>query len=296
MPVRTLIIGCVEFSQHMFNVAKSIEDIEIVAVVTRSNSSFNSDFFSLENDARETGIPTLLVEGKEDDKILKFIQEHDVEFGLCVGWSYLLPNSILESVKHGIIGYHPAALPHNRGRHPIIWALALGLTETASTFFKMVAKADEGAIIDQAPIQISNDDDAGSLYGKMITSAKSQLAHFVPEYLSGNLIATPQDKDSGNHWRKRSAIDGRIDWRMDYDAIRNLVRALVKPYPGASVRYGDKDICVWKVTKGPDAPHNIEPGKVLDVVDRKVTIKCWAGSVILDSHEFETIPSVGEYL
>lgn len=35
----------------------------------------------------------------------------------------------------GVLGYHPAKLPQNRGRHPLIWALALGLKKSASTFF-----------------------------------------------------------------------------------------------------------------------------------------------------------------
>jgi len=35
----------------------------------------------------------------------------------------------------GVVGFHPAALPANRGRHPLIWALFLGLKKTASTFF-----------------------------------------------------------------------------------------------------------------------------------------------------------------
>ena len=30
----------------------------------------------------------------------------------------------------GVIGYHPAELPKNRGRHPLIWALVLGLKKT----------------------------------------------------------------------------------------------------------------------------------------------------------------------
>ena len=61
----------------------------------------------------------------------------------------------------GVIGYHPAALPANRGRHPIIWALVLGLSEIASTFFRMDTGADTGPIIDQEPVPIDDDDDAG---------------------------------------------------------------------------------------------------------------------------------------
>ena len=35
----------------------------------------------------------------------------------------------------GVLGFHPSELPKNRGRHPLIWALALGLKKSASTFF-----------------------------------------------------------------------------------------------------------------------------------------------------------------
>lgn len=46
-----------------------------------------------------------------------------------------------------LIGFHPANLPQNRGRHPIIWALFLSLQETASTFFMMDEDTDSGDII-----------------------------------------------------------------------------------------------------------------------------------------------------
>ena len=32
------------------------------------------------------------------------------------------------------IGFHPAALPANKGRHPIIWSLVLGLKRQPQLF------------------------------------------------------------------------------------------------------------------------------------------------------------------
>ena len=40
--------------------------------------------------------------------------------------------------KIGVIGFHFAQLPKNRGRHPIIWALAIGLKETASDLYQRI--------------------------------------------------------------------------------------------------------------------------------------------------------------
>ena len=52
-----------------------------------------------------------------------------------------------------------------------------------------------------------------------------------------------------NYWRKRSEVDGKIDWRMDAQSIDNLVKALTKPYPGAYFLFNEKKItvCVAKV-------------------------------------------------
>jgi methionyl-tRNA formyltransferase len=80
----------------------------------------------------------------------------------------------------GVVGFHPAALPENRGRHPLIWALVLGLEETASTFFFMDEGADSGDLLSQRRISIEPADDAGSLYARITEVAMCQIREFVP--------------------------------------------------------------------------------------------------------------------
>ena len=63
--------------------------------------------------------------------------------------------------------FSPGLTPQNRGRHPIIWTLALGLCETGSTFFFMDEGADSGDILSQKKITILPEDNAGSLYQKL---------------------------------------------------------------------------------------------------------------------------------
>ena len=80
----------------------------------------------------------------------------------------MIGKDVLNIPSKGIIGNHPAELPYNRGRHPIIWALALGLESTASTFFIMNESADTGDIISQETISIKDTDYARDLYNKLI--------------------------------------------------------------------------------------------------------------------------------
>jgi methionyl-tRNA formyltransferase len=55
----------------------------------------------------------------------------------CFGWSKLLKQKLLKLAPLEVVGFQPAALHANRGRHPVLWALVLGLYKTASTFFFM---------------------------------------------------------------------------------------------------------------------------------------------------------------
>jgi len=84
--------------------------------------------------------------------------------------------------------------------------------------------------------------------------APDQLQRFVPHLRDGTLVPRPQDPESGNVRRKRTAEDGRIEWRMSATDIHNLVRALATPYPGATCRLDVSDVAIHKVEVVPEAP------------------------------------------
>jgi methionyl-tRNA formyltransferase len=195
-----------------------------------------------------------------------------------------------------VIGFHPAALPANRGRHPIIWALALGLESTASTFFFMNEEADSGDIVSQRAITIGSHDDAASLYEKITRCALEQIDEFVPRLIAGTIERRSQDGTRANVWRKRGRDDGRIDWRMSARSIRNLVRALTRPYPGAHFTRGGAEIKVWRVDIVPGTPANCEPGKVLSISDEGAVIACGSDGILLASIEPTVKLVTGEYL
>ena len=185
------------------------------------------------------------------------------------GWSQLIKNNILSIPKHGVIGFHPADLPKNRGRHPIIWALVLGLEYTASTFFSMNEGADNGDIISKERVEISHKDDANTLYNKIINIAEKQVKTFTEQFITGGIKRAHQNEKEATYWRKRKKEDGIIDWRMSSESIYNLIRALTKPYVGASFYYKNNEIKVWKseVIQNVDINKylNVEYGKVVRV-------------------------------
>lgn len=291
-------IGCVESSYNALATLIDMEEVEIVAVVTLKESSFNSDFVDLSELCFRHNIPCMYEDLNDKSKTLSFFKKYQLDVIYCFGWSYLLGKELLSLAPKGVIGYHPAKLPQNRGRHPIIWSLVLGLKETASTFFQMDAGADSGPIISQKNIQINLEDDAKSLYLKVLESAMKQIPEFTLALAENRCIFREQDHDKATYWRKRSKKDGLIDWRMPASSIHNLIKALTDPYPGAEFKWRDTYISV-KQSKldGNIHPMNIEPGKILARNCNDLLIKCAYEDAIwvLGLNDID-LPEVGGYL
>src|SRR5688572_24447375 len=152
--MKIVFIGSVQLSEIALRCVLEQPAAAVVGVVTRGTPGRHSDFAPLAGRARSRGIPCLEMEGLGQDALADWIRARDPDTVFCIGWSQLLGQAILQITRRGVIGYHPALLPRHRGRHPLIWALALGLHETGSTFFYMDEGADSGDILDQERIAI----------------------------------------------------------------------------------------------------------------------------------------------
>ena len=196
----------------------------------------------------------------------------------------------------GTVGFHPAALPKNRGRHPLIWALALGLKETASTFFLMDETADSGNILSQEFLIIEDHFDASDLYEQVTIKAKAQIKKLVVDLKNGNHKPQKQNESEANYWRKRDHSDGRIDWRMSSKTIHNLVKALAKPYVGAHMMVEGKEIKIWQTILIDSYSDNLEPGKVVGVSESGPIVKCGEGAIRIVQMEPKCNLTEGTYL
>jgi methionyl-tRNA formyltransferase len=293
--MKLLFIGTVKFSAVVFSELVDL-GTNLVGLCTKSGSTFNSDYANLAPIADKAGIPIHYTSNINDQETLSWIKSKQPDVIFCFGWSELVRRPLLQIPPIGVIGFHPAALPANRGRHPIVWALALGLSVTASTFFFMDEGVDSGDVLCQCPVDIGPLDDADALYEKISATAVKQIREFVPLLESGDFIRTPQDPSIANVWRKRGPADGQIDWRMSGQSIFNLVRALSRPYVGAHFLYKDQIVKVWKSRVVEEAPENLEPGKVLEVGKQGIIIKSGVGAVALEDYEPKILLKVGEYL
>jgi methionyl-tRNA formyltransferase len=294
--MKIVFVGTVEFSLKILEVLLDI-NAEVVGVVTDVNRGVNSDYADLQPLCKESKIPVLSTEKINAPDTIKWIADRSPDVIFCFGWSRLIKKELLGLPPMGVVGYHPAELPRNRGRHPLIWALVLGIQKTASTFFFMDESADSGDILSQVPVDILGGDDAGSLYLKIISIARGQIAEIVPALEDGSFQRIPQEHVGSNLWRKRGMKDGEIDWRMSARSIHNLVRGLARPYVGAHMKANGEIYIIWKTKLIECADvENIEPGKVIEASDNSVIIKCGDSCVELLEIEPSLNLKKGDYL
>lgn len=266
-PLKIIFIGCVESSATLLNtlLSECQAFANVVGIVSKSSSDFNADHVNLIPVAQRYHVSYLDYTGNQSE-LLDFIKDSKADVCYCFGWSQLLPEKILNVTKYGVIGFHPSKLPENRGRHPIIWPLVLGMNETASSFFQMDEGADSGPLLSQESINISQNDDAQSLYDKVLDVAQEQVKIFTQALAQNTAQFLPQDHSKATYWRKRTAKDGLIDWRMLSQDIVNLVRGLAKPYVGAEFMHKNTVVKVWQsqIAEGTYNKATI-PGTVLAV-------------------------------
>ena len=295
--MRILFIGTVEFSLKALETLISI-NTNIVGVCTKESSKFNSDFSDLTPICKMNNIAYKIIKDINSIESIRWIRSVQPDIIFCFGWSSLIKKELLDLAPMGVVGYHPSKLPQNRGRHPLIWALVLGLKQSASTFFFMEEGADDGDILSQEEFDILYTDDANIVYNKVIEIGVKQIEEFVPQLENNRYKRVKQDDSLANSWRKRGPLDGIIDFRMSSCAIYNLVRALTKPYIGASLMYKNREIKIWEVEeiKLPIDNINIEYGMVMDIMDNKILVKSYDGIIKILKHEFEVLPETGEYL
>jgi len=129
---------------------------------------------------------------------------------------------------------------------PVNWVLVNGETETGVTLHYMDAKPDHGDIVSQRRVPIDRDDTALTLTRKIAAAAGDALREAYPLLVAGTAPRRPQEHRASSYFGGRKPADGEIDWRSDADSIRNLVRAVTAPWPGAFGFFRGRKLFVWR--------------------------------------------------
>jgi methionyl-tRNA formyltransferase len=172
----------------------------------------------------------------------------------------MIPMAILKAARLGAFNMHGSLLPRYRGKAPVNWAVLHGENRIGVTLHHMVARPDAGDIVDQDGVAVGPDETAFEVMKRLVPVARGVLSRQLDALKSGTAPRKPQDEAQATYFSGRRPADGRIDWRKPAAAIKNLVRAVAPPYPGAFSFSADRKIVVRQVRL---AASQGRPGTVL---------------------------------
>jgi len=200
----------------------------------------------------------------------------------------LLPDAVIRLAPLGALNLHGSLLPKYRGRAPVNWMIVNGEREAGVTLHHMIARADAGDIVAQSAVEISDDDDALTLYRKLVPLGAALMREYHPLIVAGRAPRRAQDLKAGSRFGRRRPADGRIDWNWPARRIFNLVRAVTHPYPGAFCHVGGRKLYVWRARIGTEEGSCGTPGTITRSAEGDaVEIAAGVGSVIVTRAQYE---------
>lgn len=182
--------------------------------------------------AESQGIPVLQPEKLKNPAFLEELKSYNADLQVVVAFR-MLPEVVWNMPAKGTFNLHSSLLPQYRGAAPINWAVINGETETGVTTFFIEKDIDTGKIIFQDKEPISPDDNAGTLYERLMRKGAELVVKTVEAIAQGSYPQEPQEEP---HDIKAAPKIFRetceIDWNKPSREIHNFVRGL-SPYPAA---------------------------------------------------------------
>ncbi len=278
-------IGCAGLETLLAN------SIDVAAVFTHADDPGENVWFrSVAALAASKNIPVYAPEDINHPLWIERIRAMEPDCLFSFYYRKLIKEPLLKLPKIGAFNLHGSLLPKYRGRAPINWAIVNGETETGLTLHYMTLKPDEGDIVGQHAVAIGDNDTARTLNEKLTAAVPEFLGPLVRKIAEGNAPRIRQDASKATYSGGRRPADGRIDWTRPASVIRNLVRAVAKPYPGAFSHAGGRKIIVWSAAAVPGSA-NASPGTIVSADPLRVA--CGEGVLQIDLGQEEHGIEVG---
>lgn len=255
---------------------------EVAAVVTGVDKPAGRGKHLMQSAVKQAalrhGLPVLQPEKLKDENFVGELRGIGADLFVVIAFR-MLPEVVWNMPPLGTFNLHASLLPRYRGAAPINWAVINGDTETGVTTFFLKHEIDTGDVIRQERIEISDDDDAGTVHDRLMELGARLTAQTVNAIAEGDLSAVPQDQLADGEPCPAPKIfkdTCRIDWSRPAVEVRNLIRGL-SPYPAAwtSVIADGKEAGTMKIftTALTDRPAT-QPGAVRVAGKGRLTVDC----------------------
>jgi len=179
-----------------------------------------------------------------EDEVTNSIETCKPDLLVSASFGERIPKELIEKTTHGGINVHPSLLPRWRGTDPTPWTILAGDAETGVTIVTVTEKFDDGRILAQKKIPITQKDMPDELRKNLFTMGAELLVATIPDYVSGKNSGVEQKKENVTIAKRITRDDGFIDWNelidlmeKDPEKIDRKFRALYG-WPGLWTKIG----------------------------------------------------------
>jgi methionyl-tRNA formyltransferase len=217
--------------------------------------------------ALRLGLPVHQPERIRHAEVVEQLKQLNPDAMIVVGYGQIIPQSIIDIPKLGIINVHASLLPKYRGAAPIQWAVANGETRTGVTTMRIDAGLDTGDMLLKWETEIGSEENALEL-GIRLSDAGAQL---LVDTLRDNPTPVKQDPNEATLAPILKKEDGEIDWNWPAEKIFNRSRGLL-PWPGAYSYFRGQMFHIWKSRVSGEALQG-DPG-LMSAMEKRLLIAC----------------------
>ena len=214
------------------------------------------------------------------------LQATGAQVMVVAAYGLILPAWVLHTPPHGCLNIHASLLPRWRGAAPIHRAVQAGDPRSGVTIMQMDEGLDTGPVLLMEPVDLAPQETTASLHDKLADVGGRLMVEALELLACGGLQPRPQAEEGVCYAHKIEKAEAPLDWSQPALSLERRIRAF-DPFPGATARFGDEVLKVWKAQARPDPSSNtvaaqpVMPGTVLAVQPDGVEVACGQGSLML---------------
>lgn len=279
-PVRILFMGTPNFAVPVLQ--GLIDNYEVRAVVTQPDKARTKT-----GELKPTPVKKLANDNTilvlQPEKLKDSVDEIiALKPNLIITCAYgqLVPRELLVYPKYGCINVHASLLPKLRGGAPIHRAIIEGYKKTGITIMHMNPYLDEGDIISQEEIEITDTETASSLHDKLSVLGKELLLKTLPSIIDGTAPRIKQEESLSTFAFNISKEDERIDFNKTKTVIYNQIRGL-NSFPGAYAMLKGKRMKVFESRITEEYYPELINGTITKLYPDGIGVKVDNGEIVL---------------
>ncbi|MFA0960961.1 methionyl-tRNA formyltransferase [Roseivirga sp. BDSF3-8] len=255
--LRIIFMGTPEFAVPSLQILVE-NDFNVVAVITAPDKPKGRGrkvaTSPVKGYAVQQGIPVLQPTNLKSETFQAELKSYNANLQVVVAFR-MLPVAVWDMPEIGTFNLHASLLPQYRGAAPINWAIINGDKVTGATTFFLKHEIDTGNIIFQEKEPIHENDNAGTLYERLMHMGAGLVLKTVKAIETGDYPQEPQSAEGELKAAPKIFKETcEIDWKKSASELYDFVRGL-SPYPASWTRINDRQL---KVFASQVVPGNIE--------------------------------------